>query len=75
MILEEGLHFLMIDPEIKNTFSDKPAMFVSAYGPGTLEFSDATNALKDKGIDISEFLLHAAQFVVAFSADCFKVID
>ena len=50
-------------------------MFVSAYGPGTLEFSNATNALKDKGIDISEFLLHAAQFVVAFSADCFKVID
>ncbi len=65
----------MIDPDINNTFSDKPAISVSAYGPETLEFSDETNSLTNKGIDISEFLLHSAQFVVAFIPDCIKVID
>lgn len=35
----------MIDPEIKNTYADRPAMSVSAYGPGLIEFTDETFSL------------------------------
>jgi hypothetical protein len=31
--LDEGLHFVLIDPEIKDTYHDKPPMSLTAYGP------------------------------------------
>lgn len=66
----------MIDPEIiPMWYAHKPAMSLSGYGQGALEFTDETINFKEKGIDVSEMLLHGAQCLVAFSPEAFIKID
>ena len=57
----------MIDPEINDTYWDKPPMSLYAYGPENLEFSDETNSFKEKDITISDFLLCAARNLISNS--------
>ena len=68
-MLEKGLYFILIDPEIKKSYSDKPGMFLSTYGPGTLELTDETNSLKEEDVAISDFLHHSAKSLKDFDSD------
>ena len=72
--LDEGLHFVLIDPEIKDTYHNKPPMSLTAYGPGSLEFSDVTESYKEKDKTISDFLFHSAQTLIAYSPEKFVMI-
>ena len=68
-MLEKGLYFILIDPEIKKSYCDKPGMFLSTYGPGALELIDETNSLKEKDVKISDFLHHSAKSLKNFDTD------
>ena len=49
-------------------------MFLSTYGPGTLELTDETNSLKEKDVKISDFLHHSAKSLKDFDTDQFKIL-